>query len=1447
MDLDINITSSCRISVLLIPIKPIRRLVFTHYVDLIQQFNTIRLSDVTPDNNHAMFTSQNFQKGQIHFQFSTCTTDHYKELIDFQPHRRLYGVIGIMDCQEWKDQSLRNGYQQFQASLEKYPSSIVQRCFAFDPADSQPDDIKGLIMIPNVGDKAFYMNTMICDFASEILIQFSILAKSIRQHWIIKSPTSNTNHANSPPTLLHNDSNFPSLYESSITSHNLSTTTSTSSSIQYTSKISKRAPGRIKKLYADFYLLSGRLPDALSFYKQAIDMTRITSDYLWLASAMEGYVCATVLLEQLQQENEIIPVSVNSPSSATNSPRDTSPLTGSSLTTTYILEQYNTILYYYSKEIKSATTTTMTATYDNRRNTNDNINDNDQSSIYRDIPLSTHPLSVIYAEACLKVARLLLTVYWNGPLDKHTSTLLLQGKLTSSLSSPSSPSSSSSSSLPATPISISQPSISHHYQSFSKAKRSGVDRWDIGQWTTRIWEASINSLAVTDQILVMSQMAMIYSSIGYYRKAAWLKFSILQLLFPVLLNRRNRSSSSKSSKIDQQFSKLANINDQDILILLKWICNIYLIVENNTMLEDQQSNLFVRFIENRKGAFGQIGWPTLQMDILRHCIILVESLHAYDDMLYYTSIFLKKMYLYLPKQEQIRLAHSIQRINSLKERTAILFGKEIEDQTINYWDINIVKDIRPIQAIPRKTLHRHPLTKDTIINAIEGVSYQNDTTKSSSENDAGNANDPFIYNPFKQKKPEPKQIFLIQNEVAEFQVLLVNPFGFDLELQSIRLSTTGVSFHAHPQSAVIASRGTSTLLLSGVPSETGLLKICGCFIKIIGFAEQEFMIDSHEMNNNKGIRDLLPFDHSSSKTIEKDTLCQQIFQIQSYRFPVIEEQPLLKLQATSLTQGAVMLFEGERTNMTIKLHNIGTVPVDYIYLSFTDDSTSSLFGPSSDMELSMEKQYEMELLSLDKVFTWNGNIFHEGQDVGQSLRLPPDSTLEITIAIYGKKGCSNGNIQVDYGYLDWNHNDQQQKNIQTTSVSSSNSSSDNMYSISSNIFYTRQLCIPLLITVYSPLKTENWDLLYIRSNNSGNDKDMKSTTSMNDASNTSSYQEQSIRSHHSTSQSAAAETMLKLLKRHSSYDHLQKTTHTISQAERRISGQSDYCLATIDIQNRWSFPFLVRFSISNDDNGADNHTNVDYFVSSNTTARVLLPIKRFVLSDKATLRPITLQPKKQFIVPQTPRSALSSSSFSSMDQEQKQQIQLRLFWYRENLLQRIQATWTAIDDNALETGSENVDDYRHGILDLRSCLKLTLDQLSILKKPDVIFDVMLEGDSVKQLGYRHFSCRFNEQISFVFTVSNQHLDKPTKLILRIQSIQNINDETKEYNLFQPNILLQGMNQVVLPALSKTQQAQHTLPVFFLAKGQYEFLYHAQDVVSRRTFYDHERMVIDVVD
>lgn len=144
-------------------------------------------------------------------------------------------------------------------------------------------------MIPNVGNMSFYMSTMICDFASEILEQFAILANRIQKLETLESPLPTNNHIPSrrdqqrfsQPPLSISPSNSNNLINkrSSLQPHQqlqsqspplqhhhrFSTNTLNSSgSTGESIRTRKRTPGRIRKLLGDFYLLAGRLPDAVN-------------------------------------------------------------------------------------------------------------------------------------------------------------------------------------------------------------------------------------------------------------------------------------------------------------------------------------------------------------------------------------------------------------------------------------------------------------------------------------------------------------------------------------------------------------------------------------------------------------------------------------------------------------------------------------------------------------------------------------------------------------------------------------------------------------------------------------------------------------------------------------------------------------------------------------------------------------------------------------------------------------------------------------------------------------------------------------------------------------------------------------------------------------------------------------------------------------------------------
>jgi len=75
---------------------------------------------------------------------------------------------------------------------------------------------------------------------------------------------------------------------------------------------------------------------------------------------------------------------------------------------------------------------------------------------------------------------------------------------------------------------------------------------------------------------------------------------------------------------------------------------------------------------------------------------------------------------------------------------------------------------------------------------------------------------------------------------------------YALELSSNNKgSTSGIEFSAIPTATTIPANETLALRLMGTPLETGSLVIRGCFIKITGFAEQEFLNEKQEVKKEE--------------------------------------------------------------------------------------------------------------------------------------------------------------------------------------------------------------------------------------------------------------------------------------------------------------------------------------------------------------------------------------------------------------------------------------------------------------------------------------------------------------------------------------------------------------------------------------------------------------------
>jgi hypothetical protein len=139
----------------------------------------------------------------------------------------------------------------------------------------------------------------------------------------------------------------------------------------------------------------------------------------------------------------------------------------------------------------------------------------------------------------------------------------------------------------------------------------------------------------------------------------------------------------------------------------------------------------------------------------------------------------------------------------------------------------------------------------------------------------------------------------------------------------------------------------------------------------------------------------------------------------------------------------------------------------------------------------------------------------------------------------------NGTIQVDYGYLD--RTVEEIQSLQSIAKDE----------ITSTMFYTRQLYLNVLITVYKNLEPFNWDIVYLRHSTPASKEALQKAFE--------NIQNQKKGTSGSIMQLQPVEDLLLICR-----------NIKLESQER-----NEYCLVTLDVRNTWTIPFDVEFTIDN--------------------------------------------------------------------------------------------------------------------------------------------------------------------------------------------------------------------------------------------------------------------------
>ncbi|KAL6879018.1 TRAPP II complex [Trichoderma novae-zelandiae] len=663
-------------------------------------------------------------------------------------------------------------------------------------------------------------------------------------------------------------------------------------------------------------------------------------------------------------------------------------------------------------------------------------------------------------------------------------------------------------------------------------------------------------LTTVDRISILSGIAAVLGPLGYHRKKAMVIRELVSVLIGGLVEARTRGAADAGvhpaaglvaltpggngqGATGAMALDLAEGDiEQGIEAFLELLCKSYGVVGFDRAKPRRQS-LSEGFDDSDEAVIARIrgqmktrffGFPDIKLNILRACINFSEALPDFNGVLKFSSDLMRTAGSgvapgprredaspKIHRDEQIRLVSNISRTSNLVKRLGMTH------LTAEFWDEFLVREIalEPLPSTRIPIPHaRSVLPGATTMRASQDVN-------------------PFIYNPFLREPDETAAANLVAGEVAKFKLTIQNTYDVELDIESIRLETDGVDFEAMSESAIVGPYRTQAVRLQGLAKEAGSIQVTGAIIKIKGCRERRFAIFPKHWKPYQEDKIKVKGIASVTAPMMSGKFHDMPLEPFSLDLNVTQPQPLVTVKSTTLPQSSVMILEGERHIFSITLQNESTTPVDFMLFSFKDSTQEPLQTALANRDATPAELYEYELILIKK----------------QALRLPrstqsrniaPGGEATFEFEILGKPGLTHATIQIDYTYL----------GVPRDEVTEQ--------------FYTRQLSVPLTVTVNASVELARLDAIPMHG-----------------------------------------------LIPQPLWERLGGTKPT---------KPDEYCLLSVDLRNAW--PTQVAVRVENDDGMA-----VEEGILPGKTSRIIMPVKRVYLEDPhAPIPSLNPSRNRQFVV-----------------------------------------------------------------------------------------------------------------------------------------------------------------------------------------------------------------------
>ncbi|KAJ6142121.1 hypothetical protein N7497_011220 [Penicillium chrysogenum] len=1367
-----------RFRALLLPIGKIKRSRFLSFAARLQAENVVRLGDISPDArpNRNMFSPLAFPTGLILYDltFSVPPTSHL-ELFPFELYREPLVIIAIADGSELPEstgdeekhptpEGLDQLLEELDGVKERNPRALVNQLLVFDhhgldKVANGPDNV--LWVPPPQASKATTVKTVLCDITSVLLSELDEFAKTIQSIPSIESPKAsswgphrNPEHRPRPVDRLLNrmtlpaqlpssphgtqdgtplssnasspapsDHETPTTFDEITRAIHLSSRTNSGSrapsvaspkehsrdrmsvsGMSATDRTKNRIKGRAGVIIGTLFLQAGRWPDALKELTEAVNNARASSDYIWHAKALEAILLCLLMFGWAGMDFQIPSVLYPVADKSSKPSRDS--VTPSSAG--------NRIISLH-----------------NLANLLPDLSNNILNLYTRAANITDEPLpQLVFSETVIRLARLMVSArVRDGALDdnalKH---IVMNEPLVPLLQLE----------LPRGTVLLRKSEIANFlYRALPLAP--GAD------------------LPATDAVPIIVGVVAVLNILDLPRKKAFILRELLSVMVPSLVQARKigaaevgiHPAAGLASLSDTAFDVNAldtgpGNMESSVRLLLATIGEIYGVQPSSFYeWEKRQSQLssvsglqerteYDSVVSIAERAFRHVvldryGDLNLKIDVLKACINCCEALPDFNGVLRFTvellqtirgDMMLGEAYRsppYLPQDEQVRLLNNIKRTVSASSRLGV------SDMVAEYWDDFLVRDVQLLSLPDPKRPVRRSKTE------LDAVTTSSDKAKK----------DPFLYNPFAKPTSKALEMLTVADEPAPFQVTLQNPYEFEIEIEHLRLESSGVPFDAVAENFVIAPLSVQDITVLGVAHGEGSLQITGCIVKVWGAKKPltERPVSWSSTTSKDGKVDVKKGPETSTCEVK-----------------VIAKQPSLVIESMSLSQSAMMVLEGEVKTFTITLQNASSCPVDFVLFTFQDSTTRQLQSALSNKDLLPVEIYELELkLATKPALRWR----RQGQDPSD-CSIAAGQKANFTVDVLGKPGLQDTTVQIDYSCVGATPGELP------------------------DIFYTRQLFVPLTVTVNASVEVARCDILPFSGDFAWKNHIEPPVDSIEKP------------------------------------DALLSATDNdpFSEVLGRLGNGAygpDHCVVLLDLRNAWPSPLSVWLCVSEQTmvtlpNTATNEDpkgkySVDGDLQPGQVCRFVLVLPRVYLDNPhASIPVVNTGTRRQFVV---------SANKLSFEAEAASR---EAFWFREELLKRVLGGW-----KEPATGREGSIDLRNVRLNNRMVEAMRLEDVEM--KFSLTSPSSSPSDAVEQTGRSRFRVKTDDLLTLNVTVHNRS-SRPIHPLLRLQPSLRHQPNNIALDLTR-RLVWTGMLQQALPILASGESTSASIGVTVLCRGEYE--------------------------